>query len=565
MTSQWAFTMMKIELAKERVGMSHKGISGKRKAKKQHICYDIRDFLKEGLWVLTGIYMFLIIAVHPFYFTDGYARIGTNKYEFFYNTGMVAVACILPLACIYLGLLLYIKYKLEKKEEEPFCELSLTDKFVLGYGGAVLLSYFFSAYRESGVYGDVWKGTTGWFMGACSQLMFVGIYFAVSRFWEKSKVLPALWLPVLLVVFLLQLANRFDLRPIEMKSASAGFISTIGNINWYCGYIVILLFGVLYYFWTDAEKKSGLRIGLACWLTIGFASLITQGSLSGLLALGAVILCLYLLSVKSGEGVEQFFACGICLGLACSGVYFWRTRYADKYNYVDPVWDYFTNHTLAVVILLVSLLGWGVVKYLNGKSRLPLKAFRYVGFAGSILAGLGLLVYILLLVLNTKIPGSIGALSENPWFTFNNEWGSNRGATFIAAWKCFADQDLWNKIVGVGPDGMVMYINSEKNPELYAMVREVFGSLNLTNAHNEWLTILVNEGMLGLITYAGIMVSAMVRYLKAGKNCALAGACGMAVLAYTVNNMASFQQAMAAPTLFLVLGMGEACVRSRVK
>ena len=116
--------------------------------------------------------------------------------------------------------------------------------------------------------------------------------------------------------------------------------------------------------------------------------------------------------------------------------------------------------------------------------------------------------------------------------------------------------------MGVGPDAMVMYINSEKNPQLYALVREVFGSLNLTNAHNEWLTILVNEGMFGLITYAGIMISAMVRFLKAGKECALTGACGMAVLAYTVNNMVSFQQAMAAATLFLVLGIGEACMRS---
>ncbi len=552
-----------IALAKERTRMSHKGISRKRKKGKQHICYDIQAFLREGLWFLVSIYMLLIIIVHPFYFTDGYSGIGTNKYEFFYNTGVAATVCILPLVCIYLGVSFYIKYKLKKEMDTPFCKLSVTDKFVLGYGATVLLSYFFSAYREVGAFGDVWKGTTGWFMGACSQLMFVGIYFVVSRFWEKSKVLPALWLPVLLVVFLLEIANRFSLRPIEMEGSSPWFISTIGNINWYCGYIVILLFGVMYYFWTDVEKKSYVRILLAIWLTIGFVSLVTQGSLSGLLALGAVMICLYMLSARDGERLEQFFACLLCLGLACSGVYFLRARFADKYNYKDPVWDYFTNHPLAVIILLVSLAAWGVVKYLNHKGKMEVKVSIYLGYVGCTLAGVGLLVYIVLLIINTKVPGSIGALSENPWFTFDNAWGSSRGATLIAAWKCFVDQDLWSKIVGVGPDAMVMYINSEKNPELYEMVREVFGRLNLTNAHNEWLTILVNEGLLGLITYAGIMISAIVRYLKGGRNCALTGACGMAVLAYTVNNMVSFQQAMAATTLFLVLGMGEACMRSR--
>ncbi len=542
--------------------MSHKGISRKRKGQKQHICYDIQAFLKDGLWLFVCIYMLLIIVVHPFYFTQGYARIGTDKYEFFYHTGMAAVVCILPLAAVYLAISLYITYKLEKSEEALFGRLSLTDKFVLGYGVAVLLSYLFSEYRDAGVYGDVWKGTIGWFMGACSQLMFVGIYFAVSRFWKKSKVLPVLWLPVLLVVFLLELVNRFGVWPVKMENASPGFVSTIGNINWYCGYIVILLFGVLYYFWTDAEKDTYMRIRLAVWLTIGFASLMTQGSLSGLLALGAVMICLYILSMKSEERLEQFFACLICLGLACCGVYFLRARFADKYNYTDPVWDYLTNHPLAVVLLVVALACWGVVKYFREKGKLSIKAFIYAGYAMCALAGLGLLVCITLAFINTKIPGSIGALSENAWFTFDNSWGSSRGATLIAAWKCFADQDLWSKIVGVGPDAMVMYINSEKNPQLYALVREVFGSLNLTNAHNEWLTILVNEGILGLFTYAGIMISAMVRYLKAGKTCALTGACGMAVLAYTVNNMVSFQQAMNAPTLFLVLGIGEACMRS---
>ena len=543
--------------------MSHKGISRRKKGKKQHICYDIQAFLKDGLWLFVSIYMFLIIVVHPFYYTQGYARIGTDKYEFFYRTGLVAFVCILPLVGIYLALSFFIQYRLEKSEEFPFGKLSLTDKFVLGYGAAVLLSYFFSEYRDAGVYGDVWKGTIGWFMGACSQLMFVGIYFAVSRFWKKSKVLPVLWLPVLLVVFLLELANRFGVRPIEMENASPGFISTIGNINWYCGYIVILLFGMMYYFWADAEKNTYVRIGLAVWLTIGFASLITQGSLSGLLALGAGFLCLYLLSMSSGERVEQVLACLVCLGLACCGVYFLRGRFEEKYTYQDPVWDYLTNHPLAVVILILGLAGWGMVKYWNTEKKAPVKAYTYVGYGMCGLAGIGMLVYIILLTVNTKLPGSLGALSENTWFTFDNSWGSSRGATLIAAWKCFADQDLWSKIVGVGPDAMVMYINSEKNPQLYALVREVFGSLNLTNAHNEWLTILVNEGLFGLITYAGIMISAMVRFLKAGRECALTGACGMAVLAYTVNNMVSFQQAMAATTLFLVLGIGEACMRSR--
>lgn len=42
-----------------------------------------------------------------------------------------------------------------------------------------------------------------------------------------------------------------------------------------------------------------------------------------------------------------------------------------------------------------------------------------------------------------------------------------------------------------------------------------------------------------------------------------AAVCGFCILAYTVNNMVSFEQAMSTPTMFLILGMGEAWLRRR--
>lgn len=79
----------------------------------------------------------------------------------------------------------------------------------------------------------------------------------------------------------------------------------------------------------------------------------------------------------------------------------------------------------------------------------------------------------------------------------------------------------------------------------------------LTNAHNEWLTILVDIGVLGLVSYAGMMISVIRNFLHAGKKSMLVGACGFCVLAYTVNNMFSFQQVMNISTVFVIMGIGE--------
>ena len=89
------------------------------------------------------------------------------------------------------------------------------------------------------------------------------------------------------------------------------------------------------------------------------------------------------------------------------------------------------------------------------------------------------------------------------------------------------------------------------------MVHDRFGGNRLTNAHNEWLTVLVDIGVLGLVSYAGMMITAIRDFLRAGENKMLVGACGICVLAYTVNNMFSFQQVMNISTVFVIMGIGE--------
>ena len=68
--------------------------------------------------------------------------------------------------------------------------------------------------------------------------------------------------------------------------------------------------------------------------------------------------------------------------------------------------------------------------------------------------------------------------------------------------------------------------------------------------------------LLGLVSYAGMMISVIRNFLHAGKKSMLVGACGFCVLAYTVNNMFSFQQVMNISTVFVIMGIGENLRRS---
>ena len=548
----------------------HKVISTKRKQKsKPDLLTDVSQLMGLGVSIAVVIYMLIMIVVLPFYFTDGYAQIGTDKFNFFYKgTGIVGIFFLIFWIPYIVTKAVLLKRsggigKIKQELLIGYKKLSVTDWFVFVYGVAVIFSYLFSQYKAGTEFGNAFVGVNRWYLGLRTQLLLVAVYFAVSRFCPPKKWLPATAIPVTLIAYMLGYLNRFDVRIFEMKNTTNEFISTIGNMNWYCGYMVFIFFGGVYYLWSMQKEKTWVNVVLGIWMTVGFATLVTQGSRSGLVTLAVMLLVLYLLSMKDMEKLLLFFACCMSLGFACMVTYVVRSFRPECFNYPDGLTDLLTYSPMAFVLSVISCVMCLILAFLQKKGKSPVKIFTALGYIGCAVVILALVTFVVLGLINTAHPGSLGKLSQNAALTFNKEWGSYRGATWAAGIQCFADQGLVGKLFGVGPDSMALYLHSDAGEALTAMLEECFKGKTLTNAHCEWLTALVNNGLLGMVCYAGMFVSAVVRFLKAGRANPLAGAYGFAVLAYVVNNMFSFQQALSAVTVFMVLGMGEAFVRKK--
>ncbi len=516
------------------------------------------DLLERILWLLAGIYIFLVMVVMPFYNTNGYARIGTNKYEFFKMITGGMAWFFLPVLAAYF---IYLFLKWKKDKQSVRWNLSVTDKFALLYAVAVLLSYLLSEYRELTPYGDAWKGASGWYMGTLSQLTFVATYFIVSRFWKGTTLLYLLF-PVVTVVFGLGYLNRFGVYPFEMEAANPHFISTIGNMNWYCGYLVTVFFSIIG-FWLVSKADKKWKGAIAALLVLGFATLVTQGSASGIFVLAVMLVVLYLLSMDKAEYMEGFWLLCSCLALACVVTFAVRQAFPEAITFTDGLTDLLTNNWLPILILMICVGMYVLVHKGNVKKNYPIKFFRTVGYIGAGLAILLLIGYIFLLTINTLKPGSIGPLSELGAFIFDGSWASNRGATYMAGVQTFLDQNFIHKLFGVGPDCMAMHLYTKGSDEIKMMLEKQFLTQVLTNAHCEWLTVLANTGLVGAVGYIGMIVSAIVRFVKERDRNSLVFGCGLGLLAFTVNNIFSFQQAMNTTTMFLVLGLGEALQKQR--
>ncbi len=490
---------------------------------------------------ITYVYLLFSIVLAPFYAPQGYVDIGENKFQFFKSTGVICFAILAPAAV----LLLFIKWK-----KRTALKLSATDKAILLYGAAVILSYACTAWKQNALW-----GTDGWYMGTLTQLMFVAGYFVVSRFLEHEKVWYSIFLVVSFFVFLLGLLNRFSVYPIEMQGANPIFISTLGNINWFCSYwMVVFPIGMVLYWLGEGDtilKKAGLII----YIIVGFMTGIVQGSSSGFLALGAMVAVLFCLSFKEGEKLLRWLELMLLFAVSAFCISVLKSCFPGSLNYQDVIEEKITEFSNIMPVLVTLVVCYAVMHYLIRQKHLKIKK---LSFLRNVIVGIVLFsaaVIAALLVYYSLTPEAAQSSKVAQVFIVDSDWGNSRGTTWKAGAEAFRSMSFGEKLVGIGPDCFYLYVYNIE--EIANLLYNVFGDARLTNAHNEWLTILVNMGICGFLTYISVFISALLRQLKTGKNKEIVLVSAVCIISYTVHNMVSFQQIICTPIVFILLGIGE--------
>lgn len=321
--------------------------------RKMSVAETCRAFLLLLMRLTLIFYMVVILAALPFYYRreTGYTTIGSSKSELFQKWGIGSARMFVHIFLFYIIFALFCWWKENRQTKNKaallinsfFDGLSITDKFVIFYMVSLCLSYYYSPYPEVAQ-----MGTSGWYMGFFPQIVMAGSYFAITRLLPEvwAKWAAAFMLLSSFGVFLLGVLNRYGVNPLGMASAGPSFISTIGNINWYCGYWTVLFplgAGMFLLYGEEAGKdKKSLRLqraALGVFTAVGFAAGITQGSDSGMLALAATLLLLGWLAGSSRERMAKFFEmllvfCGVLMILAVV-----QLRWPDRNQYITGVYQ----------------------------------------------------------------------------------------------------------------------------------------------------------------------------------------------------------------------------------
>lgn len=525
----------------------------------------------------AGVYLFLFVFVvlYVFYAPEGYIQIATNKYRFFRKMFLITGGIMIPLIALR-----YLSALRGKNKGGIKPRISLTDSFVLLFLAINGICFFFTPYKE-----EAGWGTSGWYMGFFMMLAFTGIYFLVSRFYDRKFDLLVPIMGVTAAVFLWGLLNRFSVYPVDMQYDNVAFISCIGNINWFCGYwSVFFAVGIVLYI--VAEKRA-LRVIAAAHSILSLATGVVEGSDSAYISMGVVFFFLFLVSFRKTVYMKRWleeciFLCGSCQIMRIIAA-FGPNSYNEfgelsgegagwgGLNLVTPtvgiMLGNLTLAALAVFILLRVLLERADKKFEKncapGEEMTQAQWIRRIVWLKYAAIGLTIsaaAVYLTLLIVNTRTPGILGPLSRYRILLFDGSWGSRRGGTWRDGLAIYRTLPLRERLFGVGQDCFSIYGYSV--PELAARFEEEWPTSRLTNAHNECITFLVNLGVFGLISFIGIFAGSLKSLLEKAEEEPLCYVFAASLLSYFFHNQFSFSQVMNIPYVFLMLGLAENLMRN---
>lgn len=568
----------------------------------------------EFLGLLCNLYLVALLVALPLYTGKGYWSLGDTKYMLFKNLSLLCLGIWLA-AALSMGIWRAAKRAGSRsagagRRREP----GMVDAAVASYGICVLLSALRSEYG-----GLAWTGYEGWYMGAVSQLLFVGIYFFVSRQYDGARWPLYLGEAALGLVTLFGLLHRLGIDPLRLLVhwnpgdwEYSHMLSTLGNINWLCGYYSVALALPAAHFLL--ELRPWARLLLYVEAVAAFVLLGVQGSQGGLLILAVCAAGCFVLGRRRAEVLTRLWALlagfFLCMPLMELGMELRKERaavVADGNVFWNVAWYVWA---IAGVVCLGACLLSAKRRHAPGEHRSAKgghapgergsakggqvpeertsgKKGHVRGSRGPRRQGKKALIAVAAVCLAGCLAAALLILASRG---IGDGFGSGRGFLWRIALEGFGQGDMKDKLLGAGPDcyGVAVFGRLGTGSDVWK--GEHWEGAVFTNAHNEVLSQLCNVGILGTVSYLAIFLAGLWRYGMGsaesrrspvqsrgggpGKDggalafpadsdacCLWAGV--LAIAMYGAHSLISFQQVLNTPLLFLVLGVCEQRMRAR--
>lgn len=485
---------------------------------------------------ITDIYIYAMLFVFPL-FTGfhGYAEVTLSKYIFFVSVTALWLVTLFVVA-------------IKDKIKPSINKLSLAEILVLLYLVICCVSAVFSTFKWSVLWGE------GRYDGLITTFLCVGIFFGVSQFARPKKAYIhaaalAVSLNCIVAVFQLLGYNPLHLFPGDYNFYDAGtqfssiFFGTIGNADLFSAYLCLILpLSTVYYI--SAGKRS-FSI-LPCILLTAFC-LFKSGVSGGILALGVTALIAAPFVITNGEKLRR--ALEIALVILASATIAFIVNITEADNGVTV--DFYLSKIASVLLVLATFVT--VLRLIFEKREFRKKTLQiFFSVCSAVVFASGLLI-----AYYWQGPyGTVYELSQLLHGNIQDSFGSSR----ILIWRKTLELVPNHLLLGGGPGTLAFRLDVDFS----RFVAEIGKTLSTTvdNAHNEYLGILVNTGLLSLIAYMSAQFISLFKTVKFAKLSEFCGCFACALLCYWVQAFFGLGLFLVSPIMWLIWGLLVSSFRS---
>lgn len=323
------------------------------KKKREVSYYDEYQSVSQSV---TRIFISLFLFVLPLVITNAYYNITETKLVAFY---------LLSAAYISIQLFVFLIYMLTKGKDflkSISFKLNFLDIAFIIFGFSYIISAIISKYS----YTDVFLGVGSRYQGAATIILYVLLYFVISRTFSFSpKCL--IWAGISFsVVSIIALLNGVSIDPLgfygELSPENQSkYISTIGNINFYSAYYNLLLPVLVVGFCKAVDKKTLVLFG--SFVVVGSLGMVFTASESFLLGFLISMAILLAFFMKHTNALKRFLiCCGVFLFTITLYTNLYYSEFAkDLFNFEPSGLMRLLSNPIIFIVLLVLLISLFVV------------------------------------------------------------------------------------------------------------------------------------------------------------------------------------------------------------
>lgn len=516
---------------------------------------------------ITSAFLLYMLVIYPLALHDHYFDITYTKYTVF-KVGVILFAVIwaMGLVIVLTGI---NAGGMKGRHAGGNVKVGTMDKLKAVicdgvYGTDICMVLFFISGVMSFIMAEdkknAFTGAQGRYCGLAFMILIFIMYIIVSarvsnmeKMWSLISMVFVLVSSVTFIIAILQNIG-FDpfklLDGINRKQRNI-YVSTFGNIDIFGSFICIALplFMGLYV----TEKSNIKRIVYGIGVFAGFMAFIPANADVVFAGVGAAIIAVLFATVYM-ERVDRLFELVMLGSGGYLGMVLLRMLVGTNGAKITGFNRLSEHPALLVIIFAVALFIRLIIQvYINrNKDEIYINKNKSEVYINKQKDRTGIkLIIVLAVVLISGIAVIIYGRKNNlAMFDFNDKWGSYRGYIWRRVTGLYGELPFVQKIFGHGNES----IRSLMDERVYDEMLQVTGTV-YDNAHNEYLQYLVTQGLFGMLSYGGVVVTAVIAGVKKIKKSPYILGLLLAVVSYGVQAIFNVNQCITTPYMFIMTAM----------